>query len=102
MYAGGGGVKTDVRFFQNLKLTKLFPQNHHFIAFLFVRIWGEWGSSQKEYFLYARGHDEKWTTHYTVRSTLFDNKQLTNDNLQKHKPKRKLRQCFCRILNFFF
>ena len=30
----------DVRFFQNLKMAKLFQQNHHFIAFLFIRFVG--------------------------------------------------------------
>ena len=48
MYAGGRGSKADVCFFQNLKMTIIvFQLNHHFIAFLFIRFWGEGGSLQK-------------------------------------------------------
>ena len=56
---GRRGSKVDVRFFQNLKMTILFQQNHHFIVLLFLRFWGEGGGLQKEYVLYAPENDEK-------------------------------------------
>ena len=54
---GERGPKTDKHSFQNLKMTVLFHQNHHFIGFfLFVHFWG---GLQKEYVLYARENNEK-------------------------------------------
>ena len=61
-YGGGRGSKVNVRFFQNLKIkmTILFQQNHHFIAF-FMRTLsgiggggGEGGDLQKEYVFTVR------------------------------------------------
>ena len=63
MYAGGRGDELFI--FQNLKMTILFQQNHHFLGLFFnhfVHFWGEGGGLQKEYVLYTRENDEKkWT-----------------------------------------
>ena len=70
-YTGGEGVgsKVDVCFYQNLKMTILFHQNHHCIAVLSVLFWGEGEGLQKEYVFYARENDEKMDDSYITQNS---------------------------------
>ena len=59
---GGRGCKVNVHFFQNLKMTISFQQNHiHFIGFLqyLYAFGGEGRGLQKVYVLYTHENDEK-------------------------------------------